>query len=281
MNEISYAVAFAAGLLSFFSPCVLPLVPAYLANLAGVTAMEPDSRKSYLPVLFHSIAFVLGFSIIFIGLGASVGLIGNAITAHSLLLRYIGGSLIIAFGVFLIAAYKLPWLNYEKRFKTTSVSNPGYFRSLGIGAAFAFGWTPCIGPILGAILMLAVNSQTAGQGALLLTVYSLGMGIPFVILGLVWGAIMPLWKSINRYLGIISIVSGALLIAVGILMLTGNLAWLGEPVTLFSQVTKIASSTAAIVLLWVFAELTVLALAFGLHEWYWRRHKGKISRTKN
>jgi cytochrome c-type biogenesis protein len=228
MNEISYILAFSGGLLSFFSPCVLPLVPAYLANLAGITAIEPDSRRSYLPALFHSLAFVLGFSVIFIGLGASVGLIGTTITAHSLLLRYIAGGLITAFGIFLIAAYKLPWLNYEKRVKTTTSSKPGYARSVGIGAAFALGWTPCIGPILGAILMLAVNSQTVAEGALLLTVYSLGLGIPFIIIGLIWGAIMPLWKSINRYLGIISIVSGALLIVVGILMLTGNLAWIGQ-----------------------------------------------------
>ena len=228
MTDISYIVAFSGGLLSFFSPCVLPLVPAYLANLAGVTAIDPSSRRSYLPTLFHSLSFVLGFSIIFIGLGASVGLFGTALTAHSILLRQIGGGLIIAFGVFLIAAFKLPWLNYEARLKAPTSHSPGYFRSVGIGAAFALGWTPCIGPILGAILMIAWNSQTVAQGALLLAIYSLGMGIPFIILGLVWGAIMPLWKSINRYLGIISIVSGVLLIIVGILMLTGNLAWLGQ-----------------------------------------------------
>jgi cytochrome c-type biogenesis protein len=228
MTQIPYIVAFTGGLLSFFSPCVLPLVPAYLANLAGVTAIDPQTRKSYLPALFHSLSFVLGFSLIFIGLGASVGLIGTTITAHSALLRQIAGGLIIAFGVFLIAAFKLPWLNYEKRLNTTVGSNPGYLRSIGIGAAFALGWTPCIGPILGAILTIAWSSQTAAEGALLLTIYSLGLGIPFIILGLVWGAIMPWWKNINRHLGTISIVSGVLLIIVGILILTGNLAWLGQ-----------------------------------------------------
>lgn len=228
MTQISYIVAFSGGLLSFFSPCVLPLVPAYLANLAGVTAIDPNTRRSYLPTLFHSLSFVLGFSIIFIGLGASVGLIGTTITAYSALLRQIAGGLIIAFGVFLIAAFKLPWLNYEKRLNPTVGSNPGYLRSIGIGAAFALGWTPCIGPILGAILTLAWSSQTVAEGALLLATYSLGMGIHFIILGLVWGAIMPFWKSINRYLGVISIVSGVLLIIVGILILTGNLAWLGQ-----------------------------------------------------
>ena len=226
--EISYIVAFTAGLLSFFSPCVLPLVPAYIANLAGVTAIDPKTRTSYLPALFHSLSFVLGFSLIFIALGASVGLIGTSITAHSTLLRQIAGGVIILFGIFIIAAFKLPWLNYEKRLNLTSGRNPGYPRSLIIGAIFALGWTPCIGPILGAILALAWSSQTVGQGALLLVVYSLGLGIPFVLIGLAWGAIMPLWKGINRRLGIISIISGLLLIAVGILMLTGNLMWLGQ-----------------------------------------------------
>jgi len=228
MTEVSYIVAFSGGLLSFFSPCVLPLLPAYLANLAGVTAIDPNTRRSYLPILFHSLSFVIGFSIIFIILGASVGLIGTTITAHSVLLRQIAGGLIIAFGIFLIAAFKLPWLNYEKRINAPSGNNPGYLRSIGIGAAFALGWTPCIGPILGAILTFAWSSQTAAEGALLLAIYSLGMGIPFIILGLVWGAIMPLWKSINRHLGVISIVSGVLLIIVGILMLTGNLEWFSQ-----------------------------------------------------
>jgi len=224
----SYGLAFGAGLLSFLSPCVLPLVPAYVANLAGVTAIDTSTRTSHLPALFHSLSFVLGFSLIFIGLGASVGLIGTAITAHSNLLRQIAGGVIIAFGVFLIATYKIPWLNYEKRLSSSVGSSPGYLRSILIGAVFALGWTPCIGPILGAILALAWSSQTVGQGALLLAIYSLGLGIPFIIIGLAWGAITPLWKGINRHLGTISIVSGVLLIIVGVLMLTGNLAWLGQ-----------------------------------------------------
>jgi len=228
VTDISYIVAFGAGLLSFVSPCVLPLVPAYLANLAGLTAIDNSTRKSYLPVLFHSLCFVLGFSIIFVGLGASVGLLGTTITAHSTLLRQISGVVIILFGIFLIAAYRFPWLNYEKRLTPSVSSNPGYIRSILIGAAFALGWTPCIGPILGAILAMAWSSQTVGQGALLLGVYSLGLGIPFILIGLVWGAITPLWKGINRHLGTISIISGILLILVGILILTGNLEWLTQ-----------------------------------------------------
>ena len=220
--------SFTAGMLSFFSPCVLPMVPAYLANLAGITAIDPNTRTSYLPALFHSLSFVLGFSLIFVALGASIGLVGTAITVHSTLPRQIAGGVIIAFGIFLIAAYKLSWLNYEKRISPSVGSNPGYFRSVVIGAVFALGWTPCIGPILGAILALAWSSQTVGQGALLLAIYSLGLGIPFIIIGLAWGAIMPLWKGLNRHLGTISIVSGVLLIIVGVFMFFGNLEWLGQ-----------------------------------------------------
>jgi cytochrome c-type biogenesis protein len=228
MTEVSHIVAFTAGILSFFSPCVLPLVPAYIANLAGTTAIDTKTRKSYLPTLLHSISFVFGFSCIFVALGASVGLFGTAITTHSNLLRQIGGGVIIAFGIFLIAAYKFPWMNYEKRLNLNTTRNPSYLRSILIGAVFAFGWTPCVGPILGTILTLAWSSQEVWQGALLLVTYSMGLGIPFIIIGLAWGAIMPLWKSINRHLGTISIISGLLLIAVGVLLLTGNLSWLSQ-----------------------------------------------------
>jgi len=228
MTEVTHIVAFTAGVLSFFSPCVLPLVPAYIANLAGATAIDSKTRMSHIPALLHSIAFVIGFSLIFVAMGASVGLVGTAITAHSNLLRQIGGGLIIAFGIFLMAAYKFPWLNYEKRLNLNTTRNPSYLRSIMIGAVFAIGWTPCVGPILGTILTLAWSSQQVWQGALLLVVYSLGMGIPFIIIGLAWGYIMPLWRSINRYLGVISILSGLLLIAIGILVLTGNLAWLSQ-----------------------------------------------------
>jgi cytochrome c-type biogenesis protein len=219
---------FIAGLGSVLSPCVLPLVPAYIANLAGATALDTKTRANYLPTLLHSLSFVLGFSLIFIILGASVGLVGRSLNIDPVAVRQIGGCLIIAFGIFLIAAYKFPWLNYEKRLNLNAARSPGYLRSILIGAIFAFGWTPCVGPILGAVLTLAWSSQTVGQGALLLVVYSLGLGIPFILIGLAWGKIMPVWKSINKYLWIISILSGLLLIAIGILMLTGSLSWLSQ-----------------------------------------------------
>jgi len=227
-QEISFGAAFIAGMLSFFSPCVLPLVPAYIANLAGATAIERGAHTSRIPALLHSIFFVIGFSIVFVILGASVGLLGTAITAHTDILRIVAGSLITLMGIFLFLSFKIPWLNYEKRVNIKTSRNPGYFRSVLMGAAFALGWTPCVGPVLGAILALAWSSQNVWLGAQLLVIYSLGMGIPFIILGLAWGSIMPLWKSINRHLGLISIISGVLLIIIGLLILTNNFSWLTQ-----------------------------------------------------
>jgi len=228
LNDVTYWTAFIAGLLSFVSPCVLPLVPAYLANLAGASAIETGAGRRVWPTLLHSVAFVLGFSILFILMGASAGLIGSSIVAYSDTLRIISGIVIIIFGIFLIAAYKIPWLNYEKRLHLQGARNPGYLRSLLIGAAFAVGWTPCIGPILGSILFIASYTGETAKGALLLAVYSLGMGIPFLLIGLAWSYIVPFWRGINRHLGLISIISGVLLIIVGILMLTGQLTWLSR-----------------------------------------------------
>lgn len=207
---------------------MLPLVPAYLANLAGASAIEVDEKRKVWPILLHSVFFVLGFSILFIAMGASAGLIGSAITAYAEPLRIISGIVVIIFGIFLIAAFKIPWLNYEKRMHLKGSRNPGYLRSLLIGAAFSVGWTPCIGPILGSILFIASYTQETMKGALLLAAYSLGMGVPFLIIGLAWSYIVPFWKGITRHLVLISMVSGALLIIVGILMLTGQLAWLSR-----------------------------------------------------
>lgn len=228
MTDVSYLTAFIAGLLSFFSPCVLPLVPAYLANLAGASAIDTGASRNIWPTFLHSVAFVLGFSILFILMGASAGLIGSVITQYSDILRIVAGILIIIFGIFLIAAYKIPWLNYEKRLHVQGSRNPGYLRSLLIGAAFSVGWTPCIGPILGSILFIASYTQETAKGALLLATYSLGMGIPFLVIGIAWSYIVPFWKGLNRHLALISIISGILLIIVGILMLTNQLTWLSS-----------------------------------------------------
>jgi cytochrome c-type biogenesis protein len=226
MEQVSLLVAFGAGLLSFLSPCVLPLVPVYLGTVCGPEILEPGAQKKRLPVFFHSLSFVVGFSLVFIILGASVGLLGFSLGINTALTRYIAGGLLVAFGLFLLAAIKVPWLNYEKRLAPSVGTTTSYLRSLIIGAIFSLAWTPCIGPVLGGILTLAWSSETAWQGAYLLAVYSLGLGLPFLIIGAAFDSIRPLLRRIHRYSTWSYIISGLLLIAVGILLLTGNLSWL-------------------------------------------------------
>ena len=223
--EISIVVAFSAGLLSFLSPCVLPLVPVYLASLVGPEIFGDRVTGIRIPVFLHSLSFVVGFSLIFTTMGAIAGLTGFAISPSLALLNKISGSLLIAFGLFILAALKVPWLNYEKRLTPSLGSTTGYLRSFIIGATFSLAWIACVGPILAGILALALNSATAWRGAYLLAIYSLGLGLPFLIVGVAFDSIAPLLKRIHRYSKLIYIISGLLLIAVGVLVLTNNLIW--------------------------------------------------------
>jgi cytochrome c-type biogenesis protein len=201
----------------------LPLVPVYLANIAGSSVLAPDldDRRH---VLLQTISFIVGFSLVFTVLGASLGLLGAA--APQEVLERVAGGLLIAFGIFLIAATKVPWLNYEKRLDFARVKGTGYLRSLLIGVIFSLGWIPCVGPILGGILALAASSQTAWQGVYLLLAYCLGLGLPFVVVGLALGAASPAIRWLGRHAFVTSIVAAVLLITVGILMLTGYLEYL-------------------------------------------------------
>jgi len=226
MEHVSLLVAFGAGLLSFLSPCVLPLVPVYLGTVCGPEILEPGADRKRLPLFFHSLSFVVGFSLVFIILGASVGLLGFTLNFNMALTQAIAGGLLIAFGLFMLASLKIPWLNYEKRLAPSVGTTTSYLRSLIIGAIFSLAWTPCVGPILGGILTLAWSSETAWQGAALLAVYSLGLGLPFLIIGAAFDSIRPLLRRIHRYSTWSYIISGLLLIAIGILILTGNLSWL-------------------------------------------------------
>ena len=225
MENVSVAVAFTAGLLSFLSPCVLPLVPVYLASLVGPELFDARSAGMRLPTFLHSLSFVLGFSLVFTTMGAIAGLTGFAINPSLALLNKISGSLLIAFGLFLLAALKIPWLNYEKRLSPSLGHTTGYLRSFLIGASFSLAWTACVGPILGGILAIALNTATAWQGAYLLAIYSLGLGIPFLVIGLAFDSLLPLLRRIQRYTRIIHVVSGLLLITIGVLVLTGRISW--------------------------------------------------------
>ena len=225
MLNVTFPVAFVAGLLSFLSPCVLPLVPVYIANIAGASVLtsEPPSRGH---IILHTLSFIVGFSLVFIALGASLGLLGAM--APFGLLRNIAGVLLIIFGIFLLASTKLPWLNYEKRLNFTRAKGSGYFRSLSIGAIFSLGWTPCVGPILGGILALAWSSQTVWQGISLLIVYCLGLGLPFIAVSLAIGSASRFLRWLSRHAFATSAISAALLISVGILILTDTIGYISN-----------------------------------------------------
>jgi len=225
VENVSVAVAFTAGLFSFLSPCVLPLVPVYLASLVGPELFDAKRTGRRLPIFLHSLSFVLGFSLVFTTMGAIAGLTGFAINPSLALLNKISGSLLIAFGLFLLAALKIPWLNYEKRLSPSLGNTTGYLRSFLIGASFSLVWTACVGPILGGILAIALNTATAWHGAYLLAIYSLGLGLPFLVIGLAFDSLLPLLRRIQRYTRIIHVVSGLLLIIIGVLVLTGQISW--------------------------------------------------------
>jgi len=225
MEHISLLVAFGAGLASFLSPCVLPLVPVYLASLCGPEILEPKVNRIRMPIFLHSISFVIGFSLVFTMMGALVGLAGIVISPNSPLVQKLSGSLLIVFGLFMLAALKVPWLNYERRLNPSLSHTTSYLRSFLIGAIFPVAWIPCTSWLLGGILMLGAISETAWQGAYLLAIYSLGLGLPFLAMGIAFDFITPLLKSINRYSSWVYIIGGLLLIVVGTLILTNNMNW--------------------------------------------------------
>jgi cytochrome c-type biogenesis protein len=219
-QSVGLLTAFGAGLFSFLTPCVLPLVPAYIANIAGAAAIETGTRASRWPALFHSLCFVAGFALVMIFLGVGVGFLGQAAMLPPDVIRYVAGSLVLLFGLYILAAWKVPWLNYEKRLNIKVSQKTGYLRSGIVGVAFSLGASPCVTPIQGAIMALAWSSKDVVLSIVLMAVYALGLGVPFILIGLLWGFIMPVWKSINKYLGIISLVSGVLLVIVGFMLLT-------------------------------------------------------------
>ena len=223
MENISLLVAFSAGLLSFLSPCILPLVPVYLSSLAGPEIFESKASKVRVPLFLHSLSFVVGFTIVFTIMGAGAGLVGFAIGAHLAVIRQVAGILLIVFGSFLLLGQKVPQLNFERRITPSRGVTTGYLRSFFTGGIFTLAWTPCVGPVLGGILSLAATSETAWSGASLLAIYSLGLGIPFLIIGAAFDSVAPLLRRISRYSKVVYTVSGVLLIAVGILALTNKL----------------------------------------------------------
>jgi cytochrome c-type biogenesis protein len=225
MENVTVWAALGAGLASFFSPCVLPMVPVYLASLAGPEILEGKIENRWL-LFLHALFFVLGMGLVFTATGALAGLAGININPNSPVVQKISGGLLIFFGLFILAAGFIPWLNFEKRLTPKASARTGYFRSFIVGAAFTIAWTPCLSPILGSVLTLAATSETVGRGALLLAAYSLGMGLPFLLMGIFFSQLTPLIKRIGRASRWIYFASGVLLIIAGILILLDKLGFL-------------------------------------------------------
>jgi len=229
MENVSFLIAFIAGIATFLSPCLLPLIPAYISYLTGLSfteassaAMSAQKRKEIRSVtLAHALSFVLGFSIVFILLGTSATILGNMLIKYRPVVQKIGGVLIIFFAFVIMGIIKIPFLEKEKKIslKKSSVSLLG---SVLVGITFAIAWTPCVGPILGSILVYASNIESVKKGVILLIAFSMGLGIPFILSALAINSFFIYIKRFQKYLKRISIVSGIILMIFGVLLLIGG-----------------------------------------------------------
>ena len=229
IDTVGYGASFAAGVVSFLSPCVLPLVPGYVSFMSGLSLEELSKGAKPGTALKHagweSLFFVLGFSLVFTALGATASAAGAFLTAHLPVVTKIAGTIIVVFGVHMTGAVTIPFLYYYKR-ADAGAFQPGYLGSFLMGLAFACGWTPCIGPILSGILALAATRDTVGQGMRLLFVYSMGLGLPFILTGFAVGGFLRFFGRYKKHIRAGEIFAGALLIAVGVLIFTDRLTWL-------------------------------------------------------
>jgi cytochrome c-type biogenesis protein len=214
------------GLLSFLSPCILPLIPSYVSYITGISYDElasPDSRRKNIKItLLHSMAFVAGFTIIFDLLGATAFLAGSILSQHLDVIRIAGGVFVIIMGVFVMDVVRIPFLQHEAKLRLKT-RPAGYAGTVAIGMVFGAGWTPCTGPFLGSMLTLAANADTAGKGITLLTFYSLGLGIPFIVSAIAISAFLSTFDKLKKYLRAIKIISGVILIIMGVLLLMDKL----------------------------------------------------------
>lgn len=233
-QNISLLLAFSAGILSFASPCVLPLIPSYVTYITGLSLerLRSEEGKGHgLETFFHSLAFVIGFSIVFISLGASATILGQVMARHQVLLRKVGGVLVVIFGLHFTGIINIRFLQVYK--KADLKEKPmGYLGSVLIGLVFGAGWTPCIGPILSSILLYASTAETMTKGIMLLTAYSLGLGIPFIISAVAINRFLSFFQGVIRHMKALTIASGILLIIIGVLIFTNSLTSI---TTYFSQ----------------------------------------------
>ena len=245
-ENVTLLAAFAAGLLSFISPCVLPLIPGYLSFISGLSldemrgsvpvaasgaavavAAPPQARRR---VLMASLAFILGFSIVFVTLGAAASAIGQFLLQRLPLLNRVAGAIIIVFGLHTMGVLRIEWLYQEKRVQTQR-KPAGVLGTMLVGIAFAFGWTPCIGPILAGIMAVAGSKETVGEGVRLLAVYSMGLGVPFFASALAVNRFFGALSRIRRHYRTIEMVSGVLLVLIGLLIFTNQFARIAQWLT--------------------------------------------------
>jgi cytochrome c-type biogenesis protein len=230
-SQISFGIAFLAGLASFLSPCVLPLVPIYLAQLVGHSVYQAadgqEEQPHRLNTFIHSLIFVLGFTLAFVALGATASTLGSFLRTYQLLLRQVGGIVLIIFGLHLTGILKLSIFYWQKRFDYRP-NRPSYPASLLVGIIFAIGWTPCVGLILGPILGLAANAATLRQGVILLLFYSLGLGLPFLLLGLGVDRLSRVLKWLKPHVGKIEVGTGVVMIMAGVIISFNLLPYLNR-----------------------------------------------------
>jgi len=223
MPDVSLLAAFGAGFLSFISPCVLPLIPGYISYVSGMSLeeMRTADRHARRRLIVATLLFILGFSLIFMAMGASASAIGSLLLDNLRVVQKIAGVVIIILGLHLAGVFRIGFLNRDTRIRTSRrPASP--LGALIVGMAFGFGWTPCIGPILGGILAIAGSKSTVGEGVLLLAVYSAGLGVPFFLTSLAIDKFFAASARVRRYYRLIEIVAGVLLVVLGILMITGR-----------------------------------------------------------
>jgi cytochrome c-type biogenesis protein len=226
LNQIGLFAAFSAGLLSFVSPCVLPLVPSYISYISGLSldqlANAQERGRFRKEIILNSLLFIFGFSAVFVAFGASASLVGQLLITYQDFVRKVGGILIVMFGLYLLGVLNLSFLSAEKRFHFKS-RPAGYLGSVLIGVAFAAGWTPCVGPVLGTILLYASTTDSLLNGVALLSAYSLGLGLPLFATALGVDRFLAYFKQVRAYLWGVSAVCGVLLVAVGVLIYANSL----------------------------------------------------------
>lgn len=223
-ENVSIIMALLAGLASFLSPCILPMIPSYLAFITGISleelSQDQNLKKVRKSVIINSLFFILGFSILFIAMGASATFLGKFLSRNIRWLEIIGGSLVVILGLHFAGLFKIKFLDREKKIHLNK-KPLGLFGTVLVGMAFGAGWTPCVGPILGSILTMAAATQDIAKGIILLISYSIGLGIPFLLAGLLIHKFFEYFKTIQKYFRVITLVGGILLVIIGILLITG------------------------------------------------------------